>query len=263
MTFIPDTVIHQQVTEPQLARETGKVIGEFQARLADMEEPLVKTIDRFHDISFRLIQFDESLEKAGDDRKEGTDREQLLVAQRRKAMQNYFKALQGVKIPVRITHNDTKVNNILFDRDGNGLCLIDLDTVMPGYIHYDFGDALRTLASTAAEDEPDPEKIHFNPDLYEAFSNGYIRQISRIMTCEEMELLPFAPLYMTYMQAVRFLTDHLNGDVYFRVEYPGHNLVRARAQFKLLTSMESQMREMEKIFQEILKMNTNTPDYQE
>ena len=146
--------------------------------------------------------------------------------------------LEEGRIPVRVTHNDTKINNILFDRDtGKAVCVIDLDTVMPGSMLYDFGDALRMGGSTAAEDEADLDKVWFNEGAFEAFAKGYLSEMREALTQEELALLPLSVKLMTYECGIRFLTDYLNGDTYFKIHREHHNLDRARNQFKLVADI--------------------------
>jgi thiamine kinase-like enzyme len=165
-------------------------------------------------------------------------------------MISYHRSFKELAIPVRITHNDTKINNILFNEQGKSLCLIDLDTVMPGYIHYDYGDALRTLACSSEEDEMDLSKVFFQFNLFKAFTRGYIKEAKRFLTRDEITLLPFSPLYLTFIIGLRFLTDHLNGDIYYKIHKPSHNLVRARAQFRLFNSMETHLPEIQKFIEQ-------------
>jgi thiamine kinase-like enzyme len=155
------------------------------------------------------------------------------------------------KIPVRITHNDTKFNNILFDENGKSLCIIDLDTVMPGYFHSDFGDAIRTGANIAAEDEIDLSKIRMDIDLFSAYARGYLSETINTLNIIEKKYLAFAPLLLTYEQGLRFLTDYLDGDRYYRIHHEHHNLQRARAQFRLLESMEEQYPAMQNIIKKL------------
>jgi Ser/Thr protein kinase RdoA (MazF antagonist) len=151
------------------------------------------------------------------------------------------------KLPKRICHCDTKVNNMMFDKEGNVLCVIDLDTVMPSFVFSDFGDFLRTAANTVAEDDPAVDKVDFKMDIFEAFAQGYIKSAKVFLTPIERENLPYAACLFPYMQAVRFFADYINGDTYYKIKYPEHNLVRTRAQYKLLTSMESQWDQMQEI----------------
>ena len=148
------------------------------------------------------------------------------------------------RLPKRICHCDTKVNNILFDKEGNVLCVIDLDTVMPSFVFSDFGDFLRTAACTAAEDEPDTSKISFNMEIFKSFAKGYIESAGGFLTDMEKKNLPYAACMFPFMQAVRFLADYLNGDVYYKTKYIDHNFVRARAQMALFQSAMEHSKEM-------------------
>ncbi|MDE6394602.1 MAG: phosphotransferase, partial [Duncaniella sp.] len=148
------------------------------------------------------------------------------------------------KLPKRICHCDTKVDNMMFDEDGNVLCVIDLDTVMPNFIFSDFGDFLRSAANTGAEDDRDLERVSFNMEIFKAFTKGYLETAGQFLTPVEIEHLPYAAALFPYMQTVRFLTDYINGDTYYKIKYPEHNLVRTKAQFRLLQSVENQTPEM-------------------
>ncbi len=150
-------------------------------------------------------------------------------------------------IPQRIVHNDPKFNNFLFDTNHKAVCLIDLDTVMPGTVLFDFGDAIRTAANTAAEDEPDTSSIAVDLEAYRYFTEGYLREASFFLTKTEKENLALSCRYMAFIIGLRFLSDHLDGDHYYRIHYPGHNLVRASAQFALVKSMEDNRAFMENI----------------
>jgi hypothetical protein len=142
------------------------------------------------------------------------------------------------KVHFIIAHNYTKLNNILFYKNGHAICLIDLDTVMPGYIFYDFGDAVRTMASDTNEDEADLSKIGFNRNYYQALLDGYLADSTRFISKIEIDCLSYSPFYMTFLMGVRFLTDFINGDIYYKTGFPDHNLVRARCQFELMRRME-------------------------
>ncbi len=222
----------------------GKAFGKFQSMLADIPEELHETIPGFHDMELRLRQFREAVDRNAAGRAaEVTD----MIAEVEAKGQSMCVAeelhRQG-KLPKRVCHCDTKVNNMLFDsNDGSFLCVIDLDTVMPSYIFSDYGDFLRTAANTAPEDEPDLSKIAFRKDIFEAFTRGYLESAD-FLTQTEKENLPFAVALFPFMQAVRFLTDYINGDKYYRISYPEHNLVRARAQFELFHKIENVMPEI-------------------
>jgi hypothetical protein len=235
--FIPDTFSLQKIDETPQASEAGRAIGFFQAMLSDKETPLVDTIPDFHNIDFRISQYERAKNANSAGRVEFVQGEMLFITERFERMKSYYRSLKE-KAAIRATHNDTKVNNVLFDRDNKAQCLIDLDTVMPGYVHFDYGDALRTMANTAPEDEQDLEKVHFNADIYHAFTKGYLQEAGSFLNQDEIRMLPYAPIYLTFIIGLRFLTDHLNGDVYFRIHHPGHNLDRARVQFKLVEEME-------------------------
>lgn len=230
--FIPRSVTLEAVT-PESAYLVGLKFGEFQAMLADLTEPLGETIPDFHNMEFRLSQLREAVaaDKAGRLVKVQplvnailADAEQMTCAER------YYR--EG-KLPKRICHCDTKVSNLLFDENGEVLCVIDLDTVMPSFIFSDFGDFLRSAANTAKEDEEDLNLVTFNFEVFSRFAEGYIRSARSFLTPLEIELLPYAVTLFPYMQAVRFLADYLNGDTYYQIRYPEHNYVRTMAQYKL------------------------------
>ncbi len=236
--FIPGTVTYQVAPGEEIAAEAGKAIAKFQYYLSDIKEPLVETIPDFHNIHSRIDQYREA--KAKDAAKRlVTIKEEISFGESRfPAMIDYFEKLRE-KAFLRATHNDTKLNNILFDKSGKALCLVDLDTIMPGYIHFDYGDALRTLANTAAEDEKNLSLVHLNAPVYKAFSDGYLSIAGDFLTEEEIKLLPFAPVYLTFIIGLRFLTDYINGDVYYRIHRPGHNLDRAKVQFQFVKRFET------------------------
>ena len=234
MDFIADSVTQEAVT-PQSAYDAGRSFGDFESLLADVKEPIGEIIPNFHNIEFRLQQLDEAI--AADPVGRMKDPE----------VQDYVKKIKDVayemclgerlfregKLPKRICHCDTKVNNMLFDKKGNVLCIIDLDTVMPSFVFSDFGDFLRSAANTGAEDDPDLGNIHFNLEIYESFLKGYLEGTESFLTALERDLLPYAAQLFPYMQAVRFFADYINGDTYYKVKYPEHNMVRTRAQWKL------------------------------
>jgi Ser/Thr protein kinase RdoA (MazF antagonist) len=235
--YIPDTVIYQKITDPKIAFEVGRAISFFQSMLSDMKEPLIDTIPDFHNIDFRISQYYQAKGIDPEKRLPAISTEIKFAKDRFQAMRSYMESLKE-KAVLRATHNDTKVNNVLFDQNSRALCLIDLDTVMPGYVHFDYGDALRTMANTALEDERDLEKVRFNLPVYEAFTRGYLQEAGGFLNEDELKMLPYAPVYLTFIIGLRFLTDYLNGDIYFRIHHPDHNLVRARVQFKLVSEME-------------------------
>jgi Ser/Thr protein kinase RdoA (MazF antagonist) len=235
--FIPGTVTYQNLIKPHLASEAGRIISSFQALLADLPDTLIDTIPDFHNINLRISQYEDARLINPEGRASRVQEDIDFVEQRLNLMIDYFRLLQENAI-TRPTHNDTKLNNILFDKNDRAVCVIDLDTVMPGFVHFDYGDALRTMANTAEEDEKDLLKVHFNRDIYTSYTRGYLENASHFLSPNELELLPYAPVYMTFLIGLRFLTDHLNGDKYYRINHPGHNLERAKVQFRLAVEME-------------------------
>ncbi len=246
--FISNHRSYNIVDSPDKAFEGGKAIGRFQAMLADLPgEPLHDTIPFFHDIEKRLETFNRIVKEDPVNRAGRAMREIDFVLARAEEMKIILKLGREGKIPVRITHNDTKFNNILLDENDKALCVIDLDTVMPGYVHYDFGDAIRTAANIAAEDEKELSKVKMDIVLFESYARGYLSETRDTLNVVEKEYLAFAPRLITYTIAVRFLTDYLDGDNYFKIHHEHHNLQRAKAQFRLVESMEEQYSDMQKI----------------
>jgi thiamine kinase-like enzyme len=246
--FIANHKSYNIVDSPEKAFEGGKAIGRFQAMLSDLGgEPLFDTIPWFHDVGKRLETFYNKVKADPAKRAESVKDEITFAIRRAEEMKVILRLGAEAKIPLRITHNDTKFNNILFDENDKAMCVIDLDTVMPGYVHYDFGDAIRTATNMASEDEKDLSMVKMDIDLFKAYSEGYLSETSETLNDVEKEYLAFAPLLITYTQAVRFLTDYLDGDNYFKIHHEHHNLQRAKAQFRLVESMEGQYSDMQKI----------------
>jgi thiamine kinase-like enzyme len=246
--YIPNHRSYDLVDTPDKAFEGGKAIGRFQALLADLPgKPLYETIPYFHNIGKRLEAFISAVKSDRSDRVKSIQGEIDFILNRSEEMKIILKLGKEGKIPLRITHNDTKFNNILLDENDKALCIIDLDTVMPGYVHYDFGDAIRTAANTAGEDEKEVSKVRMDIGLFKAFAEGYLNETRDTLNSIEKKYLAFAPRLITYTMAVRFLTDYIDGDVYYKIHHEGHNLQRARAQFRLLESMEQQYSAMQKI----------------
>jgi len=250
--FISNHRSYNLVDSPDKAFEGGKAIGRFQAMLSDMPGgPLFETIPRFHDIEYRLETFNVKINEDPAGRVSSISKEIDQINQRAEEMKIILRLGKQGKIPIRITHNDTKFNNILLDENDKALCVIDLDTIMPGYVHYDFGDAIRTAANTATEDEQDLSRIRMDINLFRAYSEGYLSQAGNTLNEVEKEYLAFAPQLITYTIALRFLTDYIDGDNYFKTHYQLHNLQRARAQLKLVMSMKEQYGEMRKIIEKL------------
>lgn len=234
MDFIADSYTYNAVT-PEYAYYAGKSFGDFESLLADLEEPIGEIIPNFHNIEFRLQQLEEAMAADPVGRMQSAE-----VRDFAKKIHDHAEAMclgerlhREGKLPKRVCHCDTKVNNMLFDEDGNVLCIIDLDTVMPSFVFSDFGDFLRSAANTGAEDDPNLDNIHFNMEIYNAFLKGYLEGTESFLLPVEREHLPYAAMLFPYMQAVRFFTDYIQGDTYYKTGYPEHNLVRTRAQWKL------------------------------
>lgn len=233
------------VATTQQAYEGGKAFGNFQNMLADVDvSQLTEVIPNFHHILFRLEQMAEALKNNPADRALHVKMELDFVNARAYNMSEIDRLGKTGKLPVRVTHNDTKFNNVLLDSNDFAQCVIDLDTVMPGYTAFDFGDAVRTIINSAPEDEPDLEKITLNMPLFKAFAEGFVSQTVHYMTANEIRSLVKGVLLLPYMIGVRFLTDYLNGDTYFKIKFPKHNLQRARAQFRLVEKLEERYDEL-------------------
>ena len=249
--FIKDTRSYNKADTPALARKGGEGIGKFQSQLADFDEPLAETIKGFHNIRHRFVQWDEALAKDKAGRKKVLSEEISWIEDRRKEMLAFWSLVEDGTIPTRVTHNDTKINNILFDVNGEVLCAIDLDTVMNSTSLNDFGDAIRTYANTGEEDDRDLDKVSLSLDMFRAYTEGYLSQRASQLVPSEIDHLAFSALYITFEQVLRFLMDYIDGDVYYKIKYPDHNLARTHAQYKLLRSMEDQLPEMKRIVNEI------------
>lgn len=246
--FISNHRSYNVVDSPDKAFEGGKAIGRFQAMLSDMPGgPLFDTIPWFHNIERRLQTLKSKIKENPAGRVDSLSYEISQVLQREEEMKIILKLGAEGRIPLRITHNDTKFNNILLDENDKALCVIDLDTVMSGFVHYDFGDAIRTAANAASEDEKDHSRIVMDIELFKAYSEGYLSETGNTLNEVEKEYLAFSPRLITYTIAVRFLTDFIDGDNYFKINHKLHNLQRARAQLKLVMSMEEQYEAMKSI----------------
>ena len=241
------------VQSPAQFCEVGRAFGDFQSMLSDFPiERLHDTIPHFHDTPRRVDNFEASVARDVKGRAASAAPEIEFVRQRAQAMGAIVRMIDAGQIPLRVTHNDTKCNNVMVDdQTGEALCVVDLDTVMAGSALYDFGDAIRFGASTAAEDEEDLSKVRLDMDLFTAFTEGFLQNAAAGLTRAELENLALGALVMTFEVGLRFLTDYLDGDVYFHIDRPDHNLVRARAQFKLLADMEERRGEMEAVVQRL------------
>ena len=253
--FIENTVTYQKVTDAKVFENSGRSFGEFQNYLAEFDaSQLTETIARFHDTPNRFAYFKAALEADAYGRAKDCQEEIVFILSHADTYGKAMDALKDGSLPLRVTHNDTKLNNILMDAETNeARAVIDLDTIMPGSMLYDFGDSIRFGASTAAEDEKDLSKVHFDIDLFAAYAKGYCGAVKASITEKEKELLPYGAYLMTIECGMRFLTDYLSGDTYFATKYEGHNLVRCRTQIRLAAEMEANFEEMGKIVVEACK----------
>lgn len=243
MIFIPDAISTTEVT-PESSYNVGVAFGNFQALLADIPVELGETIKDFHNMEFRLQQLNEAVKND--------------VKGRVKDVQTYLNDINKYKdemcigetlykegkLPKRICHCDTKADNILFDKNGKILCVIDLDTVMPNFVYSDIGDFIRFAANTGKEDEPDLNNVGFNFEIFAQFIKGYLESAKCFLTPIEIEYLSYAPMRFAFMIMVRFLCDYINGDTYFKIQYPEHNLIRTRAQHKLFLCLKENEQKM-------------------
>lgn len=244
--FIMDSTCIEKVENPVDFYSAAKSYGRFMRQLENYPaDTLFETIDKFHDTRNRLKNFKIALEADKMNRAEQVKQEIEFVEKHEADCAYLMNLLDEGKLPLRVTHNDTKINNVLFDaKTIEGLCVIDLDTIMPGLVLNDFGDAIRSGATTAAEDEPDLSKVHFDLALFDEYTRGYLETAGDALTPMEKKCLPWGAKMMTLECGIRFLTDHLDGDVYFKIHRENHNLDRARTQFKMVAEMEQHWDEM-------------------
>lgn len=242
MVFIDKSRTYERVLHRKVAYEGGKLTGNFLNLCSDFDAShLTEVIPRFHDMSFRFSQFNDALSKTSVSRSKIAENEINTVFRMKDEMHILQELKEKGKIRIRVTHNDTKISNILFNEQDEGLCMIDTDTIMPGIVHYDFGDAIRTICNQAAEDETELSLVTFNKDFYSAYKRGFMESAGPSLSDLEIKYLPLAAKTMTFIMALRFLTDYLNGNIYYKTNYENHNLDRARNQFHLIKSMEDQL----------------------
>ena len=250
--FIKNAFTYETVN-PEYSYYAGKAFGAFEAMLSDIPDTLGETIPDFHNMELRARQLHEAVkaDKAG--RMAEPEVKAILedLLPYEEEMCKAERLYREGKLPKRICHCDTKVNNMLFDKDGNILCVIDLDTLMPSFVFSDFGDFLRTAANTVAEDSPEVEKVDFKMDIFEAFAKGYLESANVFLTPIEKENLPYAACLFPYMQAVRFFADYINGDTYYKIKYPEHNLVLTRNQVALFHAAMAKVPQMKAFIEKI------------
>lgn len=247
--FIDDVYTCETVNSTDVFCEAGRAFGEFQNILSSFDvSVLFDPIPDFHNTAKRFEAFKQAMQNDCAGRLSSVKNEVDFVLARESDTHILTDLIAANKIPLRVTHNDTKLNNILFDKTTNeGICIIDLDTVMTGLSLYDFGDSIRSGANKTAEDDPNTDNVGIDLSLYEAFVSGFLSSAGKALTEIEKEYLPFSAKLLTFECGMRFLTDYLNGDTYFRIAYPEHNLDRCRNQFKLVEDIENNMEAMKKI----------------
>ena len=251
--YVPDATSYELVEKPEHFYESAVAFGNFQRLLADYPvETLHETIKGFHDTKARLNTFQRIVEEDPLGRAALVKDEINFVLERKELADIFPKLLAEGRIPLRVTHNDTKLSNVLIDnKTDKAICVVDLDTVMPGFSMNDFGDSIRFGASTAAEDEPELDKVDFSLELFELYTKGYITGCGGQLTEQEIALLPMGAKIMTYESGIRFLTDYLQGDTYFKIHRENQNLDRCRTQLKLVYEMECHWDRMQEIVRKV------------
>lgn len=253
--YVDNAFSYDSIENDELFYRAGAAFGKFQSQLAEFPiETLFDTIPDFHHTYKRFLNLKAAAEKNAANRRSEVEEELKFAFEREADTKIIVDLIEKGEIPVRVTHNDTKLNNIMFDSETKTpVCIVDLDTVMPGSALYDFGDAIRFGANTAAEDEKDLSKVSVDLNLYEKYVKGYLSTAGKSLTEKEIEYLPFSAKLLTFECGMRFLTDYLDGDVYFGTAYPEHNLDRCHTQFKLVADMEQKFDEMKRITAEAYK----------
>ena len=251
--FVERVQSFESVQSPEQAFEAGRAFGEFQSLLADLPgERLHETIPDFHNTRKRFAALQAAIKADVADRVKKAGPEIKFALDQEPWIGTLLDAQAAGEIPERITHNDTKFNNVMLDWEtGRAICVVDLDTVMPGLVHYDFGDMVRTTTSPTMEDEPDLSKVRLQRPMFEALARGYVEATRDILTPVERSYLAFSGKLISYTIGIRFLTDYLKGDVYFRVHRPDHNLARCRTQFQLVRSIAEQEEELQKFVDQL------------
>lgn len=239
LPYVADTVTREEISSPGQAYEAARGFGLFARNLHGLNpSELQATIGRFHDLAWRYEQFEAALAHTTPGRAAQASPEIRMAKAFQPLVAEYQHLIGSGRLPLRVTHNDTKINNVLFDRaTGEVKCVIDLDTLMPGYFIYDLGDLVRTCVCPVSEEETDLSKITIRTDVHEALVAGYLEPMADLLSVDEKKQIPFAGRMMTYIMALRFLADHLNGNIYYKVKHPLHNLERARNQLELLTKL--------------------------
>jgi len=246
--FVEGVETYESVQSPQQAYQAGKAFGQFQQLLVDLPgQRLFETIPDFHNTRKRFSALLEAIQRDRFNRAREAGPEIRFALEHEPLVDVILKAMARGTIPERITHNDTKFNNVMLDvLTGEAMCVVDLDTVMPGCALYDFGDMVRTTTSPTLEDEPDLSKVKMQMPMFKKLAQGYLSAASQFLTKAEKSLIAFSGKLITFEIGIRFLTDYLSGDTYFRIHRSGHNLDRCRTQFRLVESIERQEAAMQK-----------------
>ncbi len=253
--FVEDTFSISTLTNSEDFKNSAITFGNFQNLLVEFPiETLHDTIPNFHNTPSRFNDLKEAVNNNLSGRRDNALSEIEFALAREKDCSVITDLLGTEHVPLRVTHNDTKLNNVLFDnKTKKGICVVDLDTVMPGSALYDFGDSIRFGANTAAEDETDLSKVSLSLEYFKSYVDGYLDSVGKNLTEDELNLLAFSAKLMTFECGMRFLGDYINGDVYFKIDYPEHNLVRARTQFELVADIEKKYDQMQQIVQDLRK----------
>ncbi|MEL6250429.1 MAG: aminoglycoside phosphotransferase family protein [Bacteroidota bacterium] len=251
--FKSELISYDIAETPEQIFQGARSFGIFMRSLANFPvEKLVDTIPRFHHVGYRINNLEVAVRE---DKVKRVKECKTLIEYALSITQEVSRiqiAGESGLIPLRVTHNDTKFNNVLLTKEGKGRCVIDLDTVMPGYVHYDFGDGIRTTVCTAPEDEPDLEKIFLDKERFAAFSAGFLRETRDSLSEKEIEFLAVSGALFAYLMGVRFLTDYLEGDIYYKTHFPGQNLQRAKAQLYLCKCILAEEKELTQIIQKYI-----------
>lgn len=250
--FIENSITYHKAPNKNIAFEAGKATGNFLALTADVNiESLTVILPEFHSVKMRYSQFLEALKNTSESRlKKAKNLIDFTNVQVDKMMV-LDAAIHQQKLPIRVTHNDTKISNILFLQDDTAICLIDTDTVMPGVIHFDYGDAIRTTCNTADEDESNLEEVQFHMEYFKSYTLGFCQQIKESCSAEEVRYLPMSTQILPFIMGLRFLTDYLNHDIYYKTTHPQHNFDRAANQFKLVKEIQDNFSEIEHYIQTV------------
>ena len=251
MEKIPDCITYDQITDPRLAAEAGRALGQFHWLLKGLPSgAFFETLPNFHNLKLRYSALLDAIQNSSPERKNEARIATLFAQKHIDELLKLDNLIETKKIPLRVVHNDPKINNILFNKQGIALCMIDLDTVMEGSLLHDFGDAIRTTCALANEDEPDISKCGINLELFKNYTKGYLSQTAPMISALEKANLSMAPAVLSFTIGIRFLTDFLQNDIYYKINYAEHNLERANAQFAQTLFILNHQKEMEQIIQE-------------